>query len=112
LRKSPLPIGDLVSQVVTYRLDDELEVRFEIDPVEGFTPAGVDEVGVLVRQAIEPAVAAARVVLERVKTLSPDGVEVKFGIKVSGTANWLIAKAAAEGNFEVKLSWQAGGDDD
>jgi hypothetical protein len=98
-----------MSQVVTYRIDDDLEVQFEIDPMAGFTPAGVDEVGVRIRRAVEPAVAAARVVLERVKSLSPDGVEVKFGIKVTGTATWLIAKAATEGNFEVKLTWTSGG---
>ncbi|MCA1695681.1 MAG: hypothetical protein LC749_13655 [Actinobacteria bacterium] len=32
-------------------------------------------------------------------------MEVKFGIKVSGTANWLIAKAATEGNFDITLTW-------
>ncbi|WP_438870723.1 CU044_2847 family protein [Paractinoplanes ovalisporus] len=94
-----------MSQVVTYRLDDAVEVQFEVDPVAGFVPAGAEEVVVQVRQAIEPAIAAARVVLDRARSLSPDGVEVKFGIKVTGTANWLIAKAATEGNFEVKLSW-------
>ena len=35
----------------------------------------------------------------------PDSVEVKFGIKVTGTADWLVAKAATEGNFEVTLKW-------
>jgi hypothetical protein len=24
---------------------------------------------------------------------------------VSGTANWLIAKAATEGNFDITLTW-------
>ncbi|GAB3934514.1 hypothetical protein GCM10027614_07660 [Micromonospora vulcania] len=43
--------------------------------------------------------------LDRVRELAPDGVEVKFGVKVTGTANWLVAKAATEGNFEVTLSW-------
>jgi hypothetical protein len=27
---------------------------------------------------------------------------------VTGTANWLVAKAATEGNFEVTLSWSPG----
>ncbi|MBN1173790.1 MAG: hypothetical protein JXA67_16580 [Micromonosporaceae bacterium] len=93
------------SQVVTYQVDDETTVGFEIEPVEGFVPCGVDEVAGQVRQAIGPAVAAARAVLGRVRVLAPDGVEVKFGIKVTGTANWLVAKATTEGNFEVTLSW-------
>jgi hypothetical protein len=35
----------------------------------------------------------------------PDEVELKFGIKVSGGASWLVAKAAGEANFEVSLTW-------
>jgi len=41
----------------------------------------------------------------KVKEAAPDKIEVKFGIKVSGTANWLIAKAATEGNFDITLTW-------
>lgn len=97
-----------LSRVVTYQVDDETTVGFEIEPVEGFVPAGMDEVAGQVRKAAEPAVAAARAVLEMVRELAPDGVEVTFGLKVTGTANWLVAKAATEGNFEVKLSWRPG----
>lgn len=93
------------SQVVTYAVSDDVTVSFEIEPVEGFVPAGVDEIAGRVRSAVEPAVAAAQAVLERVRELAPDEVEVKFGVKVTGTANWLVAKAATEGNFEVTLSW-------
>jgi hypothetical protein len=96
----------MTSQVVRYEADDGLTVSFEIDPVAGFVPAGAEEIAGYVRNAVHPAVDAARVVLAHVKGLSPDGVEVKFGIKVTGTANWLVAKAATEGNFEVTLTWR------
>jgi len=82
--------------LVTYAAGDNQTVLFEIDPVPGFEPAGVDDVLGRVRDAIEPAVTAAREVLERIKTLSPDGVDLKFGIKVSGQTNWVVAKAATE----------------
>jgi len=59
-----------------------------------------------VREAVRPAVEAAAVVLERIKALGPEAVTVKFGIKVSGGANWLVSKAASEGNLEVPLSWK------
>jgi Trypsin-co-occurring domain 1 len=52
-------------------------------------------------------VEGARVVLDRVKEAKPDEVELRFGIKVSGTASWLVAKAVTEGNFEVTLTWTA-----
>ena len=94
--------------VVSYALDDETVVHFEIEPSAEFRPAGPAELAGRVREAVAPAVEGARAVLEKVKEAAPDGIEVKFGIKVSGTANWLIAKAAAEGNFEVTLTWMPG----
>lgn len=93
------------SQVVTYRVDDATTVKFEIEPSEGFRPAGPEEVLGRVREAVGPAVEAAKAVLEKVKEARPDGVELKFGIKVSGGASWLVAKAAGEGNFEITLTW-------
>jgi hypothetical protein len=58
-----------------------------------------------VKDAVGPAVEAAKVVLDKIREISPGAVEVKFGIKVGGGANWGIAKATAEGTFEVTLTW-------
>jgi len=93
--------------VVGYSLDDQTVVRFEVEPGDDFRPAGAGEVVARVREAVEPAVAGARAVLEKVREAGPAEVELKFGIKVSGTANWLIARAATEANFEVTLTWKA-----
>ena len=93
------------SQVVTYRVDDATTVRLEIEPTDGFRPAGPGEVLGRVQEAITPAVEAAKAVLEKVKEACPDQIEVKFGVKASGEAKWLVAKAATEGNFEVTLTW-------
>jgi Trypsin-co-occurring domain 1 len=95
----------VAATVVSYALDEDTTVRFEIEPTAGFRPAGADEVAGRIRDAVEPAVAAARVVLERAREAAPDSVKLKFGIKVSGTASWLVAKAATEGNFEVEMTW-------
>ena len=98
--------GELMAaQVVTYRVDDATTVKFEIEPTEGFHPAGPDQVLGKVQEAVGPAVEAAKAVLDKVKEARPDEVELKFGIKVSGGANWLVAKAAGEANFEVSLTW-------
>jgi len=94
-----------MAQVVTYRVDDATTVKFEIEPSEGFRPAGSDEVLGRVRDAVGPAVEAAKAGLDKVKESRPDEVELKFGIKVSGGANWLVAKAAGEANFEISLTW-------
>jgi hypothetical protein len=92
-------------QVVTYRVDESTTVKFEIEPTDGFRPAGPDQVLGWVKEAVKPAVEAAKTVLEQVREARPNQVELKFGIKVSGTTNWFVAKAAGEGNFEVTLTW-------
>jgi hypothetical protein len=94
------------SQVVNYEVDENTVVAFEIEPVEGYVPAGVEDLAGHVRTAMARPLAAARAALEQVRELAPDGVQVKFGIKVTGTTSWIIAKAATEANFEVTLSWQ------
>jgi Trypsin-co-occurring domain 1 len=97
-----------VSEVVTYYVDESTTVQFEIEPPPGFQPAGPGEIVGKVRETLDPAVKAAQVVLERVREACPDEVQVKFGIKATGTMNWLVAKAATEGNFEVTLTWRSG----
>jgi len=98
----------MTAAVVSYTLDDETVVRFEIEPSADFRPAGRDEIVGKIKEAVKPAVEGALAVLEKVREAAPEEIKVKFGIKVSGTTNWFIAKAATEGNFEVELMWKAG----
>jgi hypothetical protein len=100
----------VASQVVRYRVDESTVVGFEVEPGPGWQQAGAKEVAGRVREAVEPAIEAAKVVLEKVKDAKPDGVEVKFGIKVTGEASWIVARAATEGSFEVTLSWSPSGE--
>jgi hypothetical protein len=105
---SPKPgrrVSTVASQVATYQLDDSTTVTFEIDPAEGFRPAGPGQIAGHVREAVAPAIEAAKEVLDKVKELAPDEVEVTFGIKVSGGAQWLIARATGEASFEITLTW-------
>ncbi|MFE3451830.1 CU044_2847 family protein [Nonomuraea sp. NPDC059194] len=97
-----------MTNVVHYRVDESTTVAFEIDPPTRFQDASSDQVLGTIREAVEPAVQAARVVLEKIKESRPAEVQVTFGVKVSGTANWLVAKTATEGNFEVTLTWKPG----
>lgn len=100
-----------MSDVVSYRLDEDTEVEFEIEDLPaGFRPASTSSEAVdYIHSAVRPAVEAAKVVLEQVKRARPQEVEVKFGVKVSGTANWIVAKAATDANFEIKLIWRPDG---
>ena len=103
----------MAEQVVSYQLDDDSLVQFEIEPTPGFRPAGgVGDVAGRVSAAVEPAVAAARIVLAKVRETRPDAVEVVFGIKVSGRLDWIVARAASEANFQIKLSWNSAPSED
>ena len=95
-----------MAAVVRYQVDDDTTVGFEIDAPQGFADAGIDQLKGRIHDAIAPAVAGAKVVIDKVRELGPDEVEVTFGIKVSGTFDWLIAKAASEANFQVTLTWR------
>ena len=94
------------THVVTYDVDDSTKVKFEFEPVDGFRPAGASQIVGRVQEAISPAVEAAKAVLDKVKEVRPDQVEVTFGVKVSGEATWFVAKSAAEGSFEITLTWR------
>lgn len=96
--------------VVSYDVGDGVVVQFEVVPTQEWVDASPDPQRVIeqVTAAVEPAVQCAKAVLDRARAMGPDEVEVKFGIKVSGTANWLVAKAATEGNFEVTMTWKSG----
>ncbi|MFJ1556892.1 CU044_2847 family protein [Streptomyces mirabilis] len=88
-------------------MDDETLVQFEIEPSDEFQPVSADQVISRVKDAVRPAVDAAHAVLDCLAEARPDEVEVKFGIKVNGTANWLVARAATEANFEITLTWSS-----
>jgi Trypsin-co-occurring domain 1 len=95
----------VTSRVVRYQVG-ETEVGFEVEPGSEWGDAGVSDLERQVRDAIEPAVEAAKVVLDRIKEARPDGVEVKFGVKVSGGANWVVARATAEASFQITMTWR------
>ncbi|WP_063819386.1 CU044_2847 family protein [Herbidospora cretacea] len=96
-----------MTHVVRYEIDENTTVGFEVAPIPGYHAAGAGEIAGPIRQAVEPAIRAARAVLDKAKEARPDEISLKFGIKVSGTTNWLVAKAATEGNFEITMVWKA-----
>ena len=99
------------SYVVTYAVGDDGgddEVQVEVEAATGFRPVSAHSVLGSVREAVRPVMKAAEAVLSEARGSSPDEVTVRFGLKVSGERNWVVAKSVEEGNFEVTLSWKAG----
>jgi len=38
-------------------------------------------------------------------SVKPDSCEIAFGVKITGSFGAILAKAQAEGNFSVKMTW-------
>jgi hypothetical protein len=93
------------TNVVTYQVDERTTVQFEIDPLPGFGPvATTGEIIATVHNAIGPAIAAARSILDDMAGASLDDAKISFGVKVTGKGSWAIARSANEGHFHVTLS--------
>ncbi|MFI2410375.1 CU044_2847 family protein [Streptomyces sp. NPDC018947] len=105
-------------QIGEMRLSDGTAVLVEVEGQQG---SGIDRVGRgpgsgIVRDSahtLQEALAHIRPAVEAVAdsvrglTSRPDSVSVEFGIKLSAEAGVVVAKAASEANFAVRLEWDA-----
>lgn len=48
----------------------------------------------------------ARAALDALTGLAPDELQVQFGIRLTGETDAVIAKSAAECNFQLTLTWK------
>ena len=100
-----------MSELVRFRLDQGSAVLVEVDEdsfgIERVSRGqdGVREAGRRLTEALGSVRDAAQASIEVLQTLSPDGLELEFGVKLAGEAGAIIAKTATEGHFTVKLSW-------
>jgi hypothetical protein len=103
-----------MADVVRYQVGDGSSVLVEVDEdtygVENVARGsdGVLNAGERLESALASVRAAAQATLDTLTKLSPETVEVEFGIKLAGQAGALIAKTSAEGHFTVKLTWSPG----
>lgn len=104
--------------VMRYQVGASSSVLVEVDEetygVEAVarTSGGVLEAGQRLESALSSVCDAAQATLNTLKKLSPETVEVEFGIKLAGEAGALIAKTSAEGHFTVRLSWSPSDNDE
>jgi hypothetical protein len=109
--------GAAVDTVVRYQVGADSSVLVEVDEdtfgVEEVsrTSDGVLEAGRRLESVLGGVRDAAQATLDALKALSPETVQVEFGIKLAGEAGAMIAKASAEGHFTVTLSWSPGDND-
>ena len=102
-----------MSEAVRYRLGNESTVLFEVD--EGASGVGrvsratngVVEATSRLEEALDSVRDAARASLRTLQTLSPQKLELEFGVKLTAEAGALIAKTVGEGHFVVKVVWES-----
>ncbi|GAB7188674.1 hypothetical protein ATKI12_8505 [Kitasatospora sp. Ki12] len=96
-------LGDSVGSVAVFEVDSrpagsDLELAAAGSGVVARAKVTLDEA----LEQVRPALAS---VVRTVRSLSPDEVELEFGLKVGGDTSVIIAKGTAEVNFAVRLRW-------
>lgn len=101
--------------VTEFSTDSGDPVRVEIEAPEGQGPVHVGRGGDVVEKAsrsFNEALAGLRPIAEGILAQTtdlaraPKGVEVSFGIRLSGEMGVILASSSAEAHVEVKLSWE------
>ncbi|WHM39927.1 CU044_2847 family protein [Streptomyces sp. BPTC-684] len=76
----------------------------DLEPAAGGTGT-VARARVSLAEAMDQVRPALSRVVETVRGLGPDEVEIEFGLKAGGETGVIIAKGTAEVNFAVRLVW-------
>ncbi|MBN6039152.1 CU044_2847 family protein [Amycolatopsis sp. 195334CR] len=99
-----------MTEFVRFPLDDGGSVLVEVEVPHSVERAGrpknmLREAGVSFERALDEVRGAAGAALEKFRSMGPDEVELKFGVKLDAQAGAVIAKTGLQGQFEVKLKW-------
>ena len=91
---------------VTYSTTDGGDVRVEIEPSDdGFMPVKGERPLGRLDDLFSPVFSAIESLAVEARRVNPDGVAIRFGIKVTASGKPVIAKNIGEGNFEISLNW-------
>ncbi|MGX1161281.1 hypothetical protein FBY31_0345 [Arthrobacter sp. SLBN-100] len=69
---------------------------------------GILDVGRRLEDALASVRPAALAVMEAMAELTPEQVEIEFGVKLAGDAGALIAKGTQDAHFVLRMSWTPG----
>jgi hypothetical protein len=99
-----------LADFVQFELEDGASVLFETadsDLVRRHSADAQPTEGGALGEKLVGAAETAQAVSETLRErLSPDELTLELGLKVSGQANWFVAKAQTEGNIKVTLKWR------
>ncbi|MFY9634927.1 MAG: CU044_2847 family protein [Cellulosimicrobium cellulans] len=68
---------------------------------------GILDVGRRLEDALAGVRPAAAAVMEAMRELAPERMEIEFGVRLAGDAGAVIARKSAEGHFILRMSWPA-----
>lgn len=71
---------------------------------------GILNVGRRLEDALASVRPAAAAVLEAMREVAPEHMEIEFGVKLAGDAGAVSARNSADGHFVLRLSWSAAAD--
>ena len=97
------------TRLIPYKLDnDEIIYAEVIDSTGRFVDASAssEKDAVKFLDRVDTLNKAVSEVIKKLKKMSPDELQVKFGVKMAGKAGWIFAAGSAEGNLEITLSWK------
>jgi hypothetical protein len=105
----------MTTRFIEYQLDEETTILVQApeDVEQGVVKAAanaqekVSRSSKTFQQALAPFHKAATWMLEELKDLRADEVELKFGLVTTGeVGNFAIGKVGVEANYEVTLKWK------
>ncbi|WP_457946166.1 CU044_2847 family protein [Pseudarthrobacter sp. alpha12b] len=66
---------------------------------------GILDTGRRLEDALASVRPAARAALEAMAELTPEQIQVEFGVKLAGDAGAMIAKSSSDAHFVLRMSW-------
>lgn len=85
---------------------DEPDFGYDnIDSATGFENGAISQKGNRFRSAVKKIVPVANEIYEALETLSPNEIEVEFGVKFTAATNILITSGGAEAHYTVRMRW-------
>lgn len=97
----------MMSNYVTLMLDD-VQARIEVPKNDsGYqNDSPISEAVINLKEQMEPLMKVATYIVDQAKKVTPDELELNFGITVSGEGGVLcFAKAGIEAQFNVTMTW-------
>ncbi len=101
-----------MKRIIEFPLENGSCMYVEVDePEEGLTRVShgdvIEQAHQTLEKSLERVKPAAQVILEKLQSLSdsPDEIEVQFGLKLNAATGVVLASAAIEANYNVKVKW-------